>query len=130
MRLSPVVIGGTEQALREVLRFVGPADVTLSRFFRENPKLGSRERGAIAEAVYALLRHRLVLMNFSDSGSGTQMRRVALLALAETAGMDALAGLEEQERTWLTHVMGIDRTTLSPAPVSYTHLTLPTILRV
>ena len=47
MRLSPVVIGGTEQALREVLRFVGPADVTLSRFFRENPKLGSRGRGAI-----------------------------------------------------------------------------------
>ncbi|MFN5353317.1 MAG: RsmB/NOP family class I SAM-dependent RNA methyltransferase [Burkholderiaceae bacterium] len=115
MRLSPVVIGSTEQALREVLRFVGPADVTLSRFFRENPKLGSRERGAIAEAVYALLRHRLVLMNFSDSGSGPQMRRFALLALSETAGMDALAGLEEQERTWLTHVMGIDRTTLSPA---------------
>ena len=115
MRLSPVVIGGTEQALREVLRFVGPADVTLSRFFRENPKLGSRERGAIAEAVYALLRHRLVLMHFSESGSGPQMRRVALLALAETAGIDVLGGLDEQERTWLTHVMGINRKTLSPS---------------
>lgn len=115
MRFSPVVVGSTEQALREIMRFTGPADVTLSRYFRAHPKLGSRERGAIAEAVYGFLRHRLALMHLSESGSGPQLRRVALLALAQTASIDALAGLSESERQWLTHVLGVDRANLSPA---------------
>ncbi|MFM7669712.1 MAG: RsmB/NOP family class I SAM-dependent RNA methyltransferase [Betaproteobacteria bacterium] len=115
MRLAPWVIGGTEQALREMMRFAGPADVTLSRYFREHPKLGSRERSAIAEAVYGFLRHRLVLMHFSESGHGPQLRRIALLALAESSGLEALGGVEENERLWLTHVLSIDRATLSLA---------------
>ena len=112
MRLPPYVVGGTEEALREILRFAGPADVTLSRYFREHPRLGGRERGAIAEAVYGFLRNRTLLMQFAESGAGAQMRRVALLALADTAGIDAIAGLSEQENEWLSRVMGIDRTTL------------------
>lgn len=115
MRLPPYVVGSTEEVLREILRFAGPADVTLSRYFREHPRLGGRERGAIAEAVYSLLRRRLVLMQFVDSGVGPQMRRVALLALAETFGADAIAGLSEQESDWLIRVMAIDRHSLPPA---------------
>jgi 16S rRNA (cytosine967-C5)-methyltransferase len=112
MRLPPFVVGGTEEALREILRFAGPADVTLSRYFRDHPRLGGRERGAIAEAVYGFLRNRTLLMHFVESGAGAQMRRVALLALADTAGVDAIAGLSEQESEWLTRVIAIDRTTL------------------
>ncbi len=115
MRLPPFIVGGTEEALREILRFAGPADVTLSRYFRDHPRLGGRERGAIAEAVYGFLRNRTLLMQFVDSGTGAQMRRVALLALADTAGVDAIAGLSEQESEWLTRVIAIDRTTLSAA---------------
>jgi 16S rRNA (cytosine967-C5)-methyltransferase len=37
MRLPPAIIPHTEELLREVLRFTGPADVTLSRYFRDNP---------------------------------------------------------------------------------------------
>ncbi len=113
MRLPPWIVGSTEEALRDVLRFTGPADVVLSRFFREHPKLGSRERGAIAEAVYALLRQRSALTQFAESGQGPQMRRIALLALAESAGIDALGGLSEDEHAWLTRVMAIDRRSLS-----------------
>ncbi len=112
MRLPPYVVGSTEEALREILRFAGPADVTLSRFFREHPRLGGRERGAIAEAVYSLLRNRSVLMQFVDSGVGSQIRRVALLALAEAVGADSIAGLSEQESEWLNRVMAIDRDNL------------------
>ncbi len=112
MRLPPYVVGSTEEALREILRFAAPADVSLSRYFREHPRLGGRERGAIAEAVYGLLRNRTVLMQFVDSGVGPQMRRVALLALAQAAGVDAIAGLSEQESDWLKRVMAIDRSTL------------------
>jgi len=112
MRLPPAIIGHTDEVLREVLRLTGPADVTLSRYFREHPKLGSRERGVIAEAVYAILRNKLVYTNFSESGVGAAMRRISLLGLADTVGIDALGGLTPEEVDWLTRVLQIDRTSL------------------
>lgn len=115
MRLPPAIIGNTEEALREVMRFAGPADVVLSRFFREHPRLGGRERGMIAEAVYALLRHRYLYSHLSESGTGSQMRRLALLGLVEAAGIDAIAGLSESETLWLGEVTAIDRSTLPAA---------------
>lgn len=112
MRLPPAIIGHTDEVLREVLRFAGPADVTLSRYFRDHPKLGSRERGVIAEAVYAILRNKLVYTNFVASGSGPAMRRLSLLGLADTVGIDALGGLAPEESEWLTRVLQIDRASL------------------
>ncbi len=114
MRLSPLVIGHTEAVLREVLRFTAPADGILSRYFRENPKIGSRERGVIAEGVYEYLRRKPIYASFSESGNGPAMRRLALLGLAGIVGVDALGGLSEGEAEWLTRVMQIDHTTLSP----------------
>jgi 16S rRNA (cytosine967-C5)-methyltransferase len=112
MRLPPAIIGHTEEVLREVLRFTGPADNTLSRYFREHTRLGGRERGVIAEAVYGLLRNKLVYTSFAESGSGASMRRLTLLGLADAVGVDALGGLSEDETQWLTRVMQIDRNML------------------
>ena len=112
MRLPPAIIGHTEEVLREILRFTGPADNVLSRYFREHTRLGGRERGVIAEAVYGLLRNKLVYTSFAESGSGPSMRRLTLLGLADAAGVDALGGLTEDETGWLTHVMQIDRNML------------------
>ncbi|KAF3996683.1 RsmB/NOP family class I SAM-dependent RNA methyltransferase [Glaciimonas immobilis] len=109
MRLPPAIIGLTEEVLREVLRFTGPADVTLSRYFRDHPKLGSRERGVIAEAVYGLLRNKLVYTSFAESGNGPTMRRMTLLGLADAVGADSLGGLSEDETEWLARVAEIDR---------------------
>ena len=95
--------------MREVLRFTGPADVTLSRYFRDHPKLGSRERGVIAEAVYGLLRNKLVYTSFAESGNGPTMRRMTLLGLADAVGADSLGGLSEEEAEWLARVAEIDR---------------------
>jgi 16S rRNA (cytosine967-C5)-methyltransferase len=38
-----------------------PADKQMERYFRAHPKLGQRERGQLAETVYACLRRRLYL---------------------------------------------------------------------
>ncbi|OGB24746.1 MAG: SAM-dependent methyltransferase [Burkholderiales bacterium RIFCSPLOWO2_02_FULL_57_36] len=116
MRLPPAIVAHTEEVLREILRFTGPADSTLSRYFRDHPKLGSRERGVIAEAVYGLLRNKSVYTSFAESGSGPLMRRLALLGLADAAGVEALGGLSEEEAQWLARVMDIDRSML-PAPL-------------
>ena len=112
MRLPPAIIGHAEEVLREILRFTGPADGTLSRYFREHPRLGSRERGVIAEAIYGLLRNKSVYTSFSESGSGSAMRRLTLLGLADAVGIDSLGGLTEDEDAWLRRVMDIDRTHL------------------
>ena len=112
MRLPPAILVNTEEVLREILRFTGPADGTLSRYFRDHPRLGSRERGVIAEAVYGLLRNKAVYTNFSESGIGSPMRRLSLLGLADAVGVDSLGGLTEDETAWLNRVMEIDRSHL------------------
>ena len=115
MRLPPAIVGHTEEVLREILRFMAPADNTLSRFFRDHPKLGSRERGAIAEGIYSLLRNKSVYTSFAESGNGPTMRRLTLLGLADAVGVDALGGLSEEETEWLQRVLEIDRTLLPAA---------------
>ncbi|WP_423709183.1 RsmB/NOP family class I SAM-dependent RNA methyltransferase [Undibacterium sp. WLX3042] len=115
MRLPPAITGHTEEVLREILRFTGPADGTLSRYFREHPRLGSRERGVIAEAIYGLLRNKSVYTNFAESGSGSPMRRLTLLGLADAVGVESLGGLTEDEASWLERVMQIDRSHLPVA---------------
>lgn len=112
MRLPPAIVNNTEEVLREILRFTGPADSTLSRYFRDHPKLGSRERGAVAEAVYGLLRNKAVFTSFAESGNGPTMRRLTLLGLADAVGIDSLGGVSEEEAEWLNRVLEIDRTLL------------------
>jgi 16S rRNA (cytosine967-C5)-methyltransferase len=112
MRLPPAISSHTEEVLREVLRFTGPADGILSRFFREHPRLGGRERGVIAESVYAVLRNKLVYTNFAESGIGPAMRRLALLGLADVYGVDAISALSAEETAWLERVMQVDRDSL------------------
>ncbi len=112
MRLHPAVVSHAEEALREVLRFTGPADAILSRYFRDHPKLGSRERNALAEGVYAVLRNKLAYASFSESGHGPAMRRLALLGVADAVGIDALGGLSVEETEWLQRIAQIDRGSL------------------
>jgi 16S rRNA (cytosine967-C5)-methyltransferase len=105
----------TEEVLREILRFTGPADGTLSHYFREHPKLGPRERGYVAEAIYGLLRNKLVYTSYAESGVGAAMRRLCLLGLADAVGVESLGGLSEEEHTWLERVMQFDRSNLPPS---------------
>jgi len=115
MRLPPMIATHTEEVLREILRFTGPADGTLSHYFREHPKLGPRERGYVAEAVYGLLRNKLVYTSYAESGVGAAMRRLSLLGLADAVGVESLGGLSEEEHTWLERVMQFDRSNLPSA---------------
>jgi 16S rRNA (cytosine967-C5)-methyltransferase len=113
MRLPPAILGNTEEVLREILRFTAPADVTLSRYFKDHPRLGGRERGAVAEAVYAVLRNKSFFTDFAGSGNAP-MRRLTVLGLAEAVGAESLGGLTEEETEFLARIKEIDRKLLSP----------------
>ena len=56
MALTPPLLQLATQALDRVLDFKRPADSELSAFFRDNKKLGPRERAFVAEAVFGVLR--------------------------------------------------------------------------
>ena len=114
MRLPPAILGNTEEVLREILRFSAPADTTLSRYFKDHPRLGSRERGAVAEGIYAILRNKSFFTDFAEAGQSPTMRRLTILGLAEAVGADSLGGLTEEETAFLERIKEIDRT-LMPA---------------
>jgi 16S rRNA (cytosine967-C5)-methyltransferase len=114
MRLPPAILGNAEEVLREILRFMAPADVTLSRYFKDHPRLGGRERGAIAECVYAILRNKNFFTEFGGFGTGASatMRRLVLLGMAEAIGAESLGGLTEEETAFLARIQEIDRSLL------------------
>ena len=114
MRLPPAILGNTEEVLREILRFTAPADSTLSRYFKDHPRLGSRERGAVAEGIYAILRNKTFFTDFAEAGTNPTMRRLTILGLAEAVGAESLGGLTEEETEFLERIKGIDRTLMPP----------------
>lgn len=97
--------------LRQVLAFDQPADAVVSAFFRKHKALGARDRHALAETAYAVLRQRLLFNHLAQSGSGALERRLAILAWqgGETFLRGALGPHEQQ---WLAQVKAIDRATL------------------
>ena len=112
MKLPALVVTHAAKVLGEVLEFTAAADGLLSRYFRENKKIGSAERNAISEAVYAVLRHRLFFNHCLETESEPDLRQLVLLGLAGTFGMDAIGGLTENEKIWLEKVKEIDRSQL------------------
>ncbi len=110
------VIAHAETLLGELLKFEMPADTRTSRYFKANPLLGQRDRGLIAESVYAVLRKKLEYAQLAQSGTGPLTRRMILLGLAETIGVEPIAAtLASDERTWLRRVATIDRASIALA---------------
>lgn len=97
--------------LREVLAFDAPADGVVSAFLRRHRQLGARERHALAETTYAVLRERLLLQHRAQSGRGPLERRLAALGWRGDATVLERA-LEPAERAWLAQVRAVDRATL------------------
>ncbi|WP_245150697.1 RsmB/NOP family class I SAM-dependent RNA methyltransferase [Pollutimonas harenae] len=103
-------------ALGEILQWEYPADASLSHWFRAHPKLGSRDRGEVAEAVFDVLRHLRRYRQFAESGTGPAARRLAILGLASVFDKSVLnTGLSETEQQWLAHVQGIATESLARA---------------
>lgn len=97
--------------LRAVLKFDQPADAVVAAFFRQHRNLGSRERRALAEAVYAVLRQRLLFNHLAQSGSGALERRLAILGWP--GGDTFLRGaLGPHEQAWLADARRVDVATL------------------
>jgi 16S rRNA (cytosine967-C5)-methyltransferase len=90
-------------ALRKILEFEAPADLVLRRFFRENPDLGRRDRGFVAESMFACLRR---LRWYSHLAGGRDARRLFILAadrLPAPERRELRHALNEEQCAWLAH---------------------------
>ena len=56
----------TGALLRDILKLDAPADTLVSLFFRKNKNLGQRERHALAETAYAVLRQKLLWQHLAQ----------------------------------------------------------------
>jgi 16S rRNA (cytosine967-C5)-methyltransferase len=95
------------QALRTILPLEHPADTTL-RYFFKNERIGSNEREIVAETVFGVLRHRL-LLEIACTGNPTP-RRMALAHLVRFGGYNLREiepVLKRDEKEWLATVKGL-----------------------
>ena len=95
------------ELIRRVLKLDAPADSIVSTFFRHHRTLGPRERHALAETAYAVLRKRTLWLHLAQSGSGALERRLAILAWSGTDGQ-LRGGLGPNEQQWRAHVRSLD----------------------
>jgi 16S rRNA (cytosine967-C5)-methyltransferase len=100
------------ELLREVLKFEQPADRIVSAYFARHRALGQRERHAMAETTYGVLRQRLLLQHLALSGSGSLERRLAILGWqgADTA---LAAAMRADESEWRARALAVDRSALA-----------------
>jgi 16S rRNA (cytosine967-C5)-methyltransferase len=94
-RLTSIVVDHLSWLLGQVLRFDGPADAIMSRFFKEHSQLGARERSLIAEACFHALRHHATLKWLLQPAVAARAPRLAaLVTLARQHGVAALGPRE------------------------------------
>jgi 16S rRNA (cytosine967-C5)-methyltransferase len=90
-RITGFLVDALADALATILRFDGPADALMSRFFRENAQLGSRDRSVVAEAIFFALRRYATLGWLMQPAQPTRAPRLAaLITLARQHGPDAI----------------------------------------
>ncbi|MBI2727001.1 MAG: RsmB/NOP family class I SAM-dependent RNA methyltransferase [Polaromonas sp.] len=93
------LLDSCSELLKQVLKFDHPADMVLSRYFREF-RLGPRERATVAETIYDVLRKKNLYTYLAQHGSGPPERRLAILGFAADRDF-LLAALTDQEIDWL-----------------------------
>ncbi|HZI82597.1 MAG TPA: SAM-dependent methyltransferase, partial [Casimicrobiaceae bacterium] len=87
-------------ALAAVLPLTSPADVALHQFFRRHPKLGHRDRGFIAEGVFAALRR---LRSLTSHAQTKDPRRLAIASAIRELGLslrELEPALSADELSW------------------------------
>ena len=95
------------ELLRAVLKLDAPADSIVSGFFRKHRTLGPRERHALAETAYSVLRRRPLLQHQAQSGTGALERRLAILAWSGDSNL-LKGAVGPNEQTWRQQVQAVD----------------------
>ena len=116
MRFTPALFHHAQTLLSELLRSSFPADLVVSRYFRQHRELGHGDRAFVAETVFSVLRRKRSL-SARCAGELTS-RRLLLAALACLHGMNRReldVVLSEAERHWLAQAKAVQVSELPAA---------------
>jgi len=116
-RVTEQVVDSLTQLLAVLLRFDGPADALMSRHFKADRLLGSRDRSLVAEGAFDALRRLASLRWLMQTADPLRAPRLAaLITLARQHGIDSLAprSLRGDQRA----VLGAIETPLRHAPAA------------
>ena len=116
MRFTPALFNHTEALLSELLRSTFPADLVVSRYFRQHRELGHADRAFAAETVYSVLRRKRSLS--ARCGDDVTSRRLLLATLACVQGLNRReldVVLHESEGKWLAQAKAVKLEELMPA---------------
>jgi 16S rRNA (cytosine967-C5)-methyltransferase len=91
MRLTRALLGQASVALADMLSLSGPADESMSRYFRAHRSLGRQDRAFIAEAAFAVLRRKRSL---AAAAASEEPRALLIAALVRVLGFSGRS-LEE-----------------------------------
>ncbi len=100
-RVTSQVVDSLTALLAVLFRFEGPADALMSRHFKADRQLGSRDRSLVAEAAFDALRRLASLRWVMQTADPLRAPRLAaLIVLARQHGVEALAprALRSDER--------------------------------
>lgn len=93
-----------------ILQFTQTTEQNLAQYFRQNPKIGARERALLSDVAYRVVRLKNLLIAQAEAaprGIGSQERKLALLGMKKHIAYFE-AGLSEAEREWLTVAHQVD----------------------
>ncbi len=98
MLLTTIQFNAVLDALEQILPFTAPADVCMSRLFREHKKLGARDRSAVAENVFGVLRALPKLKWIAGEEAGARLWLLAFHAAVEKRTMKELATFYREDQ--------------------------------
>ncbi len=116
MKASAALLRHAEAVVGELLRFAGPADQTLSHYFRAHRQLGQKDRAFVAEAAVAVLRRKRSLESAAGSAEPAPLVTAALVrilgfsarALEGLADTNLLANLRAASGKELSDAVRVD----------------------
>jgi 16S rRNA (cytosine967-C5)-methyltransferase len=104
MRFSRPLLDACTAAFAAVLPLEEPADAALSAFFQSHPKIGQRDRGVIADSVYAALRRRRLLERAVGKASPRRQVIATWCLLLGASLREIEPWLRGEESQWLVAV--------------------------
>jgi len=104
MRFSRPLLDACSAAFAAVLPLKEPADAALSAFFRGHPKIGQRDRGTVADSVYAALRRRRLLESLVGMPSPRRLVLATWTVLLGASLRELEPWLRGEEPRWLAAV--------------------------
>jgi 16S rRNA (cytosine967-C5)-methyltransferase len=114
-QLNEPLLRQTAMALATVLAPHGPADAKLGAYFRENPKLGVKDRAFIAESVYQVLRRKRLLEYLAEGSDARRLLLAAMLRLQGISLRDLGPLLNKQQTEWAHAIKAKSTEDLAPA---------------